>query len=418
MTNESGRLKVLICAYTCEPDRGSEPGVGWNWAVQAARDHEVWVLTTSERELEADGRHKQIPNLHFVYYKLPGWARRLAPSERLRYLYWQVAVMPAARRLQRQIGFDLVHQLTFISLEAPGLLWSLGVPFVWGPVGGGQAPPRALRSYFRDVWPVEIARGWRKRLIGLNPLVRIAARRSAWIVASNRDTARCLDGLTTAPIVIEPEIGIDATAAPPSRDEHYGFTIAWAGRLIPRKGPLLALDVAQALKRRGVRFRLRMAGDGPWRKLIEREIAQRGLRREVTIERVSYAGMHGFYGDGDAFLFTSLQDTNGTVLLEAMASGLPVVCLDHQGAADLIGDDCGFKVRVQNKAQVIEGMATALAELADDRGLRERLGENGRRRVGERYTWELKREFIARLYQRVATRSHAAATPQLVEATR
>ena len=54
----SKKLKILISAYACEPDKGSEPGVGWNWAKQISRFHEVWVITRKnnrpsiEKELE------------------------------------------------------------------------------------------------------------------------------------------------------------------------------------------------------------------------------------------------------------------------------------------------------------------------------------------------------------------------------
>jgi hypothetical protein len=78
-------LKLLMSAYACEPGKGSEPGVGWRWALEAARlGHEVWTLT---RENNRPGIEAALAGLgaglasrlHFVYYDLPprlrGWKR-------------------------------------------------------------------------------------------------------------------------------------------------------------------------------------------------------------------------------------------------------------------------------------------------------------------------------------------------------
>jgi hypothetical protein len=71
------RLKVLISAYACEPHKGSEPGVGWNWAKQIAKFAEVWVITrANNREvIEEELKRSPEPNLHFIYVDLPKWMR-------------------------------------------------------------------------------------------------------------------------------------------------------------------------------------------------------------------------------------------------------------------------------------------------------------------------------------------------------
>ena len=71
MTSKS--LKVLISAYACEPHKGSEPGVGWNWARQIAEFAEVWVITrANNREIiEEEFKRNPVSNLHFIYVDLP-----------------------------------------------------------------------------------------------------------------------------------------------------------------------------------------------------------------------------------------------------------------------------------------------------------------------------------------------------------
>ena len=136
------RLKVLITAFACEPHRGSEPGVGWNWALQAARDHNVWVITRKlyrkviSQEM-ANAPEELKANLHFVYYDIPLWMRRVCINERIWFSLWETGLLGRARELHRQVGFDVTHHLNFVTVEMPGLLWKLDTPFVWGPVGGG-----------------------------------------------------------------------------------------------------------------------------------------------------------------------------------------------------------------------------------------------------------------------------------------
>ena len=67
------KLKVLVSAYACEPDKGSEPGVGWNWAKQIAHFHEVWVVTRTNNRPAIEERIEKNPdpNLHFIYVDLP-----------------------------------------------------------------------------------------------------------------------------------------------------------------------------------------------------------------------------------------------------------------------------------------------------------------------------------------------------------
>ena len=88
-------MKLLISAYACEPGLGSEPGVGWNCVRQAARFHEVWVLTRKNNREPIENALKTVPleNVHFAYFDLPRWARFWKRGTRGLHLYyylWQI----------------------------------------------------------------------------------------------------------------------------------------------------------------------------------------------------------------------------------------------------------------------------------------------------------------------------------------
>jgi glycosyltransferase involved in cell wall biosynthesis len=111
----------------------------------------------------------------------------------------------------------------------------------------------------------------------------------------------------------------------------------------------------------------------------------------------------------DALLFPSLHDSSGNVVLEALSSGLPVVCLDVGGPALLVDPSCGFKVRPGAPQQVVEDLARALATLADDRRLILSMGEAALYRAREHFSWAHQVSRMEQLYQSVCAGSRAGA---------
>lgn len=163
-------MHVLLSAYACAPNCGSEPGVGWNWAVHLADlGVEVTVLTRIENRdaIEHYVSENGIPsNLRFQYVKTP--VPRLKPGTGIHYLLWQMAAFKVAKNLEHERHFDVVHHVTYGSLPRGSFLWLLGKPFIFGPVGGEQKAPSSLAPYFGRAWPKELLRSWFNDLINLS----------------------------------------------------------------------------------------------------------------------------------------------------------------------------------------------------------------------------------------------------------
>ncbi|HSS96581.1 MAG TPA: glycosyltransferase, partial [Terriglobales bacterium] len=142
-------MRILLSAYACRPNAGSEPGYGWNWATHlAARGIEVHVLANHRNQalIENTLRESPTPNLRFTFLRVP--SRFAAKSEGLHYIWWQWIALSATSRLHEEQAFDLVHHVTYGSVHVPSQLWRLGIPVVFGPVGGGQTAPSKMLSYF------------------------------------------------------------------------------------------------------------------------------------------------------------------------------------------------------------------------------------------------------------------------------
>src|SRR5271165_6661723 len=182
--------RILLSAYACEPDRGSEPAVGWNWATELARlGHEVWVLTRAANRAAIEDKSRS--DLNFIYYDWPRWMqswRTYFIGLRLYYMLWQWGAARHVRKLFPELPFDVVQHVTYVSIRYPSFLGSLGIPFYFGPVSGGERVPPKLRKGFSVGERLrERLRDLSNRLVSLDPLLRRVFRQAEKIIVT-RDT--------------------------------------------------------------------------------------------------------------------------------------------------------------------------------------------------------------------------------------
>src|SRR4030042_2514746 len=121
------KLKVLVSAYACEPDKGAERGVGWNWVKQIARFHDVCVITRANNRVSIERELCKTPiaNLRFVYYDVPkvlSFWKKGARRMHFYYFLWQIDVMRLAKRLVATERIDILHHITFGSIFLPAFL--------------------------------------------------------------------------------------------------------------------------------------------------------------------------------------------------------------------------------------------------------------------------------------------------------
>lgn len=375
------RRRIAIVGHACSPYLGSEPGFTWKWSTHLARHHDVVCFCHPERrdDIEAELAARPIPNLRFVYvavdWRFDVWKPDAGERGiRLHYALWQRQVVREVMREHQRQPLDLVHHVSWGSLNQPPVLWKTGLPFVWGPVGGGQTWPTAFIEYAGSALHEHLRR-FAVTAARCNPAIIRAARRADLIFATNRETADLVRRAGGRRVEILLDSGmtvVDPAEYPRDRATGVPFTVLWAGRLEPRKGLPLALEAMARLRDRNVR--LLVAGDGPQKSQIEQMLDSLQLRDRVTLlGQVPYREMSRLFAESDAFLFTSLRDSMGSVVLEAMSTGLPVIAMDHQGAAIAITDETGIKIPVTTPPDAIGHIAAAIAKLADDPALRQRI---------------------------------------------
>jgi glycosyltransferase involved in cell wall biosynthesis len=400
-------MKILLSAYSCDPGRGSESANGWNWAWHLAKaGHEVWVLTgepkgDQQRRLE---RARDLNNLHIIEVWIPllgGMLGRVLRKSTLggilRYWRWLRRSYKVAKTLAETQRFDLVHHVTWGTIIFGCPLWRLGLPFVYGPFGGGQVAPRSLKRYFGRHWKAERRRSLTRSAIRINPLARGVVKHATALFVTNSATERMARNLGGRRVYLVPD-----SAVPPELLDGSGrrkactneISILWLARLHPIKGLPLALDALARIPP-DVKWRCTIVGDGPQSVDVHSWLKQFGVAdRTKWVGAVPWSEIRRPYERADAFLFTSLRESLGIQLYEAAALALPIIALDHHGVADLIPDDVAMKVPVGKPEQTAQGLAQAIESLAKDPERRRAMGEAALQ-LAYRNTWPTR---ISNLY--------------------
>jgi glycosyltransferase involved in cell wall biosynthesis len=298
---------------------------------------------------------------------------------------WRAAMaLPAfAIRLRRKVGqfasaADVVH-----------VQWGPTAALA-GPALGGK--PVVLTLHGSDTTLARRGGIWRR-------LLQAGLARATRVIAVSREQVDFLaaEGLWTGPIDILPS-GVPAELIDRARRERADgapFTYLFAGRLVEAKGVRELLDAFALVAASRPDVRLEIAGSGP---------EEERLREHRTVaampDRVRFLGAlpHDQALDAiaaaDAFVLPSHGEGSPLSVTEALALGTPVVATRVGALPELLGKD-GLLVDVGD----VDGLATAMGRLADDRVLRERLTGEGRARVRERYTWPAIAKETLRVYR-------------------
>ena len=143
-------MKIVISAYDCSPDHGSEAGLGWNWVMAASRYADfdkVHVITTDRYEKNIKGymaeHSDEMKRIQFHFLPLPlSGLQKL--NQRFKYIIWQWKVGNLAKELCKKEDISFLHHVTWATCVLPTFLYRVGVPFVYGPIGGGERIPQGV----------------------------------------------------------------------------------------------------------------------------------------------------------------------------------------------------------------------------------------------------------------------------------
>lgn len=421
------RLRVLISSNEFSPDQGSECAVGWNICTRMAAFHDTTVLCASgspnnptayrEAYNRYIAKNGNIRGLSVVFVDQPPLTLWLARVNRkyfnisdgvgfrpLFYLgldAWHRSSFQVARKLGIN-NFDIIHKLTLVSFSDPGYLWTTNAPFVWGPIGGMYKVPTnfsiwlGMRTFLFETFRSIIIE-WQART-ACN--IRKAARKASLVWAITDSERRMIKKISNSKIVLMSEAG--APTDIPGRlrifDGRRPLRICWSGRHDSIKALPILLHALSAIKNEQ-QVTLDVLGGGA-ETIRWKEVARRcGLTRIVWHGHLPHDKALQQMELADVFVHTSVREATGTVVLEALASGLPIICHDVCGMALAIDDSCGIKVSFLGPKQSIGGFRDAIESFLQSPDMVEKLSLGALKRA-DVLSWDAKVKEIAECYRK------------------
>jgi glycosyltransferase involved in cell wall biosynthesis len=362
-------VRVLLSAYACEPNRGSESEVGWQRALHmCAHADEVWVLTRTNNQTVIEACPlSHTPGLHFIYYDLPSWVLKLKKHTWFRFAYfilWQYGAYRLAKKHHRDKPFDRVYHVTFASMHSGSFMGRLGIPFVIGPIAGGERAPFSLRhSMPLNGRARELLRDLEMLLQRYSPLSRPAFAAAEQIFVTTPDSLRLIPPKWRTKTVVHLAIATHGNALQNSAMRPDSPRFVYVGNLLPLKGVHFAIRALAQVKATIPDATLTLLGCGPAEKWLRKVASRSGVT-----DAIEFAGslprqqLLDSLQNYTALVFPSLHDSGGMAVLEALSKGLPVICLDLGGPSVIVNNTCGIVVPTAhaNETQVIISIAKAM----------------------------------------------------------
>jgi glycosyltransferase involved in cell wall biosynthesis len=375
-------MKILMLNYEFPP-MGGGGGQAHLALLQQYADRkglEVEVLTSAPKpgqRTEEFARNIRIHKVGIHKKDLHLWRR----SE---IIVWLARAGSFYRRLLRDNRYDLVH--AFFGFPTGWLCYRTAkrLPYIISLRGSDVPGANArLKLDYKILGPLVFKPIWQKA--------------SALVACSEGLKARALQFLPSAQIQVIPN-GVDLQRFHPAEatKDSGELRVITVGRLSVTKRLGLLLEAVEVLYRQGGKAYLTVVGGGPLESELRRSLAGQYLRGAVTLlGRREGSEMPDLYRQHDIFVSASMQEGMSNAMLEAMASGLPIVTTRCEGVDELIADN---GVVVEDSRP--ETLAAAVRRLADDPATRHAMSVAARTKA-ESFGWDKVAEAYLQLYAKV-----------------
>ena len=398
-------MNYLISAYSVNPYKGSEDSIGWNWVLQYEKNYKegdrIILLTKkfNEKDTRRGLKEFNIQHVELVIVDVPNalnWFReKHSAFHHMYYILWQHWAWLWVKH--SGIRFDVIHHVTMNDYRIPSELYKAkGAKVIWGPMGGAQVTPRPLKVYEKNQLVANF-REFVNKSCSWNPFYKKALRSYYKIYCINNETQKQISRIVGKDVPLMPELALrdEYKNLPIRKGRNDILKIVFVGRLIGKKGIAFLVD-ALSLMPTDMDWELLIFGDGDDRALIEKQISNSGIGKNVKLmgnrplNQIAEA-----YQQADVFVLPSLRETSGNVLLEAMAYAVPIVAFDTSFCRLLKEVDCGVFINTEQALDNIkEDYCKAIVTLGQDKELAKQMGLNGYKYVNSKLTWDEKYRII------------------------
>jgi glycosyltransferase involved in cell wall biosynthesis len=404
---------VLINAYACSPNMGSEPGMAWNWCIHLAKYCELHIITEGEFKENIDAAIPLLPqgmNMKFYYNPVSAEIRKMCWNQGdwrfyNHYKSWQKKTYQIALEILKVHPIDIVHQLNMIGFREPGYLWKItDKPFVWGPVDAKATFPIAYLqgATLKTKLVIHIKNFLTSLQLRYSRRVRQAVDQSSVVLSASSNAQQTFRKYFNIESPLLNETGCYIQQHPISiNNKKKLLDVLWVGKLDFRKQLGLAIRCVAKAKNPFIRLHIVGGGDAePYKALaaslnILEQCTWHGMIKHKEVQQLMQSS--------DLFLFTSVAEGTPHVVLEAIGNNLPVLCFDTCGQGDAINEKVGEKIDLTNPRQSEIEFAERLNYFFEHRDNLVVMSQNCVHRQHE-LSWDVKAENMLAYYERIIGR--------------
>jgi glycosyltransferase involved in cell wall biosynthesis len=413
----SSTFRALIIAEAANPEWTSVPLVGWSHykalseivdvhlvtqvrnkpAIIAADMKEGIDFTSIDSEACADPLYKLSTFLRGGTDR--AWTIDTAIAS-FSYYYFEYLVWKRFFEDKSNIEYDLVHRITPLSPTTPSVLAkrlrSIGIPFVVGPLNGGVPWPKEFSSAKTK------EREWlssARSLYKLLPGYRGTRKYASAIIVGSKDTWHQYADKYKSKLIYMPENAIDVQRFGKVKESQNSILkAAFVGRLVPYKGCDMLISAIGPFIKNGS-MTLDIFGDGPERLALENQVKGLGIEAGVKFYGfVKNAELQDVLIQSDIFVFPSIREFGGGVVLEAMALGLVPIVVDYGGPSEFVNSSCGYLVHLGSREKIVQQLSAVLDTLIKEPSKIKEMSANCQERVRNFFTWEAKAKQTKKIY--------------------
>ncbi len=402
-------MNILYIAYSCSPNHGSEDRIGWKIPNECAKNHKVTVITKKDHEKVIREYLNNNPiNIDFCFVDIPQKYKKLfAGFFYLGRLHiWQKYALKKAKELCEKEKYDIIHQIAPIEFRSVADCGEIqGVKFICGPLGGGEFIPKGLFRYARRDLHAEFVR----RIVNRFSLLKLKRKgvfqKSHSVMFANAETKEYMSSAVPAKKNIDgfvSEIAIDDNEITNKNKTAADFEgkriFLVSGRLVYRKGHNLLLRALSEIPKE-LDYECYVAGNGKEMKRLKRICRKFGLEDKVHfLGRLPFEEMQEVYEKSQVLIMPSIRETTGSVLLEAMAKGMPVITIGRFGGMHFLNEQNSWLYDGNTHREFVNGLKNAVAECIQNN---EKTADKSRCALltAKNNTWDKKFCFYETIYE-------------------
>ena len=360
-------MNILYIAYSCDPYCGSEDKIGWNVPLEASKKHHVFVLTKEEHRenIMKYCNENGINNISFFFADINDIYKKVfrTPFYSGRLNIWHKKAFPIAKKICSENEISIIHQVAPIEFRSIGKYYKIpNTKFICGPIAGGQNVPKSLSSYLGREKPLETVRKLINQIYKIKIKFTGILKKCDCILYANNETKEYLE--PSSDRIVIPDTALTKSELSPiaeysgSKDECIFLAVS---RFTATKGYNLLFDALKLIPD-SLNFKLRIIGYGPLENEIKSLFAsdEKAMRHTEFLGKLPFSEMNSQYRSADVFVFPSFREATGSVILEAMANGIPVITENRCGGSVICSPENSYLYSATTKEEYINNLSSAM----------------------------------------------------------